>query len=98
VTARWPGGATAFFGHIGDSNLHLHVKTPDGVPQTDVHQLVYGLVREWRGTTSAEHGIGTLRRPYLGYTRTPVEVALMKQIKQALDPRGILNPGKIFEP
>ncbi len=97
VVARWPGGATAFFGHVGDSNLHLHVKTPDDVPQGDVHELVYGLVRDWHGTTSAEHGIGTLRRRYLGYTRTPIEIAVMRQIKQAFDPRGILNPGKILE-
>jgi FAD/FMN-containing dehydrogenase len=96
VEARWPGAACAFFGHIGDSNLHLHVKAPDGVPTGDVSAVVYGLVREWRGTTSAEHGIGTLRKPYLSYTRSATEVAVMKQIKQALDPRGILNPGKIF--
>ena len=86
----------AFFGHIGDSNLHLHVKTPGDITLTDVNQLVYGLVREWGGTTSAEHGIGSLRRPYLSYTRSTVEIGVMKQIKQALDPRGILNPGKIF--
>jgi len=96
VQRRWPSARLAFFGHIGDSNLHLHVKAPDGVPIGEVNQLVYGLVREWHGTTSAEHGIGSLRRPYLSYTRSAVEIAVMKQIKQALDPRGILNPGKIF--
>ncbi len=96
LEARWPSSRVAFFGHIGDSNLHLHVKTPDGVPLGDVNDLVYGLVREWAGTTSAEHGIGSLRRPYLAYTRSAAEIAVMKQIKQALDPHGILNPGKIF--
>jgi len=93
---RWPSARTAFFGHIGDSNLHLHVKTPDDVLPGAVHDVVYGLVRTWRGTTSAEHGIGSLRLPYLAYTRTGVEIAVMKQMKHALDPRGILNPGKIF--
>jgi FAD/FMN-containing dehydrogenase len=96
VEARWPSSRLAFFGHIGDSNLHLHVKAPDGVPLGDVNQLVYGLVRQWKGTTSAEHGIGSLRRPYLSYTRSAAEIAVMQQIKQALDPRGILNPGKIL--
>jgi len=96
LEARWPSSRVAFFGHIGDSNLHLHVKTPDGVPLGDVNQLVYGLVREWAGTTSAEHGIGSLRRPYLAYTRSAAEIAVMKQIKQALDPHGILNPGKVL--
>jgi FAD/FMN-containing dehydrogenase len=61
-----------------------------------VNQLVYGLVRQWKGTTSAEHGIGSLRRPYLSYTRSAAEIAVMQQIKQALDPCGILNPGKIL--
>lgn len=96
VEAQWPSSRVAFFGHIGDSNLHLHVKTPAGIPLTDVNQLVYGLVREWGGTTSAEHGIGSLRRPYLSYTRSAAEIAVMKQIKAALDPIGLLNPGKIF--
>jgi FAD/FMN-containing dehydrogenase len=57
---------------------------------------VYGLVREWAGTTSAEHGIGSLRRPYLAYSRSAEEIVVMKQIKQALDPHGILNPGKVL--
>jgi FAD/FMN-containing dehydrogenase len=96
VRARWPGATTAFFGHIGDSNLHLHVKLPSGGADTDVPPLVYDLVRRWRGTTSAEHGIGTLRRPYLSYTRSAEEIALMRQLKHALDPRGILNPGKVI--
>lgn len=97
VRARWPDASTAFFGHIGDSNLHLHVKVSADVHDTDVQKLVYSLVRDWGGTTSAEHGIGSLRRPYLAYTRSAAEIAVMKRMKDALDPRGILNPGKIFE-
>ncbi len=96
VTATWPGARTAFFGHIGDSNLHLHVKAPAGVDAASVQQLVYGLVRDWKGTTSAEHGIGTLRRAYLPYTRSETEIAVMHQLKRALDPRHILNPGKVL--
>lgn len=94
---RWPGTQTAFFGHIGDSNLHLHLNRAGGPSDhPDVHGLIYGLVREFGGTTSAEHGIGLLKRPYLGYTRTPAEIETMKAIKRALDPKGILNPGKIW--
>jgi FAD/FMN-containing dehydrogenase len=97
LSSRWPGTQTAFFGHIGDSNLHLHLKRPDGGSEhTDVHELVYGLVRTFGGTTSAEHGIGLLKRKYLGYTRSAEEIALMRRIKRALDPKGILNPGKIW--
>jgi FAD/FMN-containing dehydrogenase len=96
LSARWPGTVTAFFGHIGDSNLHLHVKAIAGVVKDDIDELIYDLVRRWKGTTSAEHGIGTLRRPYLAYARSTEEIAVMKQLKHALDPRGILNPGKVL--
>ncbi len=98
LTARWPEARTAFFGHVGDSNLHMHVKVDDGPqPEAEIQRIVYALVRDWRGTTSAEHGIGTLKRPYLGHSRTPEEIAVMRALKRALDPKGILNPGKIFE-
>lgn len=98
LQARWPSARTAFFGHVGDSNLHLHVKAPDDAAPGDVHQIVYGLVRDWHGTTSAEHGIGMLRKPYLAYARSAIEIGYMKQLKRAFDPRGILNPGKVFDP
>jgi FAD/FMN-containing dehydrogenase len=98
LRARWPEARTAFFGHIGDSNLHLNLVVQEGAqPQADLDAVVYGLVREWRGTISAEHGIGVLKRPYLGHTRTAEEIALFRAIKHALDPKGILNPGKILE-
>ena len=96
IASAWPEARTAFFGHIGDSNLHLHVKAPAGVDAVSVQKLVYGLVRDWKGTTSAEHGIGTLRLAYLPYTRSETEIAVMRQLKHALDPRHILNPGKVL--
>lgn len=97
LTARWATAETAFFGHIGDSNLHLHVKVTDGEqPQTEIEDVVYGTVRAWSGTVSAEHGIGVIKRRYLGHSRTPEEIAVMRAIKHVLDPKGLLNPGKVI--
>jgi FAD/FMN-containing dehydrogenase len=97
LRARWSTAETAFFGHIGDSNLHLHVKVRDGEqPQEEIEEVVYGTVRAWSGTVSAEHGIGVIKRRYLGHSRSPQEIAVMRAIKHALDPRGLLNPGKVL--
>lgn len=94
---RWPQARTLFFGHIGDSNVHVAAKVCEGEqPEREIDDIVYGLVRDWGGSISAEHGIGLLKRPYLGYSRTPEEIALMRTVKRALDPNNILNPGKIF--
>src|SRR5262249_9444769 len=98
LDARWPGCTHLFYGHIGDSNLHLVVHLP-GVAEQPAHaieDLVYGMVPRFEGTISAEHGIGRLKRPYLALSRTPAELALMRTLKQALDPKAILNPGKIL--
>ena len=85
------------FGHIGDSNIHFEVKVGEGEqPETEVQEVVYERVRQYKGSISAEHGIGLIKRHYLAYSRTPEEIQLMRTLKQALDPRGILNPGKIF--
>jgi FAD/FMN-containing dehydrogenase len=97
IRERWPGARTAFFGHIGDSNLHLNLNVREGEqPEDDIDAVVYNCVRDWHGSVSAEHGIGLLKRPYLSYSRTPEEIAVMRTLKQALDPRGILNPGKVL--
>jgi FAD/FMN-containing dehydrogenase len=58
-------------------------------------EVIYGLVREFGGTVSAEHGIGTVKKRWLGHARSPEEIALMKTLKAALDPAGLLNPGKV---
>ncbi len=61
-----------------------------------VDRIAYDLVREAGGVISAEHGIGTLKRDWLGHSRSPAELAAMRAIKHALDPAGILNPGKVL--
>lgn len=95
---RWPAAHVSFYGHVGDSNVHICVSTLYG-PGEDMHSvddIVYGVLGRYHGSISAEHGIGTLKRPYLRLSRTPAELALMKGLKQALDPRNILNPGKVI--
>ena len=62
----------------------------------DVDAVVYEAVRAMKGSVSAEHGVGTLKRAWLGHSRGAAELALMRQLKQALDPKGILNPGKLI--
>ncbi|MCZ2498767.1 FAD-binding protein [Xylophilus sp. Kf1] len=89
---------TLFYGHIGDGNLHIIVFQPgaETQPKEQVETIVYGLVRDFGGTVSAEHGIGTLKRQWLGHARSPEQVALMHTLKQALDPLGLMNPGKVI--
>jgi FAD/FMN-containing dehydrogenase len=97
---RFPGAHVSFFGHIGDSNLHVTIATKAGTEE-DLHgidEIAYDLVRKYGGSISAEHGIGTLKRDYLGHSRSPEELAVMRRIKAALDPNGILNPGKVLPP
>ncbi|MCB1911675.1 MAG: FAD-binding oxidoreductase [Zoogloeaceae bacterium] len=98
LEARWPGQDGLYFGHIGDSNLHLIYSLADDRESTalEAETLVYRVVSEYRGAISAEHGIGTLKRPFLSLSRSASEIALMRTLKQALDPCGILNPGKVI--
>ncbi len=98
-----PGARTVAFGHVGDGNVHLNVLQPrrgdgaafmaDGEVITD---SVYTLVASLGGSFSAEHGIGQLKRGELARFRSPVEVGLMRIIKNTLDPKGIMNPGKLI--
>jgi FAD/FMN-containing dehydrogenase len=84
------------FGHIGDGNLHIITTTGDSGDRPAIYDVVYRAMREYQGSVSAEHGIGMLKKDYLAYSRTPEELSLMRTLKQALDPRGILNPDRIF--
>ncbi len=91
---RWPASYNSFYGHVGDSNVHICVSA--GEDSHVIDEIVYGVLRGYGGSISAEHGIGTLKRAYLGYSRSETEIALMRTIKKALDPKGILNPGKVI--
>ncbi len=95
---RWPAAHVSFYGHVGDSNVHICVSAPyaPGEDMHDVDDIVYGLLCNYAGSISAEHGIGTLKRDYLHLSRSREELALMRALKQALDPKGILNPGKVI--
>lgn len=98
LQSRWPKATNMVFGHLGDGNLHLITGVGDGSPEARhaVEEIIYGCLRPRGGSISAEHGIGTEKLPWLPVSRSENEIALMRTLKQALDPKGILNPGKIF--
>ena len=87
------------YGHVGDGNLHLNVwgRTLDAADHAAVAEVIYRPLAELGGSISAEHGIGLDKKPYLHLSRSAEEIAVMRRIKQALDPKGILNPGKVFD-
>jgi FAD/FMN-containing dehydrogenase len=100
IHQQWPKAVVLFFGHVGDCNLHVVVHVPgmgDAQPHHAVESLVYSWVEKVQGSVSAEHGVGLIKKPFLSCSRQPAEIALMKVIKQALDPHHLLNPGKIFD-
>lgn len=92
------------FGHIGDGNLHVNSMKPKDMSREEfalicqaADQELFSLVKKYRGSISAEHGIGLLKKKALSFSRTEEEIRLMKSIKQVFDPKKILNPGKIFD-
>jgi len=98
IEAAFPGAAWVVFGHLADCNLHVNIMAEPAGPQTRkrAEELVYGLVGELGGSVSAEHGIGRAKAAYLRLTRSPEELQLMAQIKQTLDPKNILSPGRVL--
>jgi FAD/FMN-containing dehydrogenase len=103
VRVVYPHIRPVIFGHLGDGNLHFNFSRAEGTEPADfakeiprLNGIVHDIVRKYRGTISAEHGLGVLRRDEADAHRSPVERCLMRAIKTALDPQGIMNPGKLL--
>ena len=103
VEAMVPGCRPVPFGHLGDGNIHFNVSQPVGADKagflarwSEMNEAVHAIVAELHGSISAEHGIGRLKRDLLPGVKDPVELDLMRTIKQTLDPQGILNPGSVL--
>jgi len=103
LMARFPGIRHTAFGHLGDGNLHFNLSMPDATDnarllerEAEVNEMVYDCVTELGGSISAEHGIGQLKRKMLCRYKSPAELAAMRAIKTALDPKGLMNPGKVL--
>jgi FAD/FMN-containing dehydrogenase len=85
------------FGHIADGNVHVACFAPELVTiEAEISRQVYLVVRDWHGSVSAEHGIGLDKKQYLAYSRTEPEMALMRQLKRLLDPKSLLNRGRVI--
>lgn len=104
VSANYPDFEIIWFGHIGDGNVHLNILKPDAMPMEEfqtrcgaVSQGVFESVARHGGSISAEHGVGLLKKPYLGFSRGEAEIRLMAQLKRVFDPAGIMNPGKMLD-
>ena len=95
---RIPGCESVYYGHIGDGNLHLVAWVPglaiEQQPKDAMDEVIYGLVREFGGTVSAEHGIGTVKKRWLGHARSPEEIALMQHAQGRARSRGPAQPGQ----
>ncbi len=103
VEAFIPGARVVPFGHLGDGNIHFNVSQPIGADRTAflaqweaMNEVVHGVVAQFNGSISAEHGVGQLKRTLLRKTKDPVALEVMRALKATLDPRGILNPGKVL--
>ena len=104
VKDNYPDFEICWFGHIGDGNLHLNILKPDNLTKDEffekcqvVNKYVFETVQKYKGSISAEHGVGMTKKPYLTYTRSPVEIEYMKAVKVVFDPNGVMNKGKIFD-
>jgi FAD/FMN-containing dehydrogenase len=105
VAAAYPGIRPCAFGHVGDGNMHYNPVRPrdwDGPrfreERPRINRIVHDIVVELGGSISAEHGIGRSRLAELAHYKAPVEIEMMRAVKRALDPKGIMNPGKVVPP
>ena len=102
VAARLPGIRPIAFGHVGDGNIHFNLTQPEAYDKAaylarwqEFNDLVHAVVRDLDGSISAEHGVGRLKVEEIAHYKSPVEIELMRRLKRALDPMGIMNPGKV---
>ena len=103
VRASYPDFEVCWYGHIGDGNLHLNILKPEDVSIDefyrrchDINPRLFELVRARRGSISAEHGVGLLKKEFLEYSRSPADLDIMRALKSVLDPNGVMNPGKLL--
>jgi len=99
LSRRWPDCRCYVFGHVGDGNLHLFINpgSDDQSLHAEVDQEVYTPLLPYGGSVSAEHGIGLEKKDWLNRSRSDEEMALMRQLKQSMDPKNLLNPGMVFD-
>jgi FAD/FMN-containing dehydrogenase len=103
VESALPGARVVAFGHLGDGNIHFNVSQPVGADKAaflerwpEINDVVHEIVARYAGSISAEHGIGRLKRDLLPKVKDPVALDVMRAVKQTLDPKGLLNPGKVL--
>jgi FAD/FMN-containing dehydrogenase len=98
LSQKWPEHTCMIFGHLGDGNLHVVVGMGDDSPEAKhaVEEVVYQGLTSRGGSVSAEHGIGLQKKDYLSWSRSETEIEIMSVLKNALDPKGILNSGKVL--
>ncbi len=104
VARHYPDLEVVWYGHIGDGNLHLNILKPDDVSIEEfqvrcktVSKAIFEAIKSLGGSISAEHGVGLLKKEFLGYSRSEAEIALMRGIKALFDPDNIMNPGKVLD-
>jgi len=103
LEARFPGVRVVAFGHVGDGNIHYNCSKAQRQEAAEffaqapqVNHVVYEVVNELGGSISAEHGLGVLKRDEIKLYKSPLELEMMRSIKKALDPHGLMNPGKVL--
>jgi FAD/FMN-containing dehydrogenase len=96
LIAALPACKMLIFGHIADSNLHFICYTGNKDDIKRIYEIVYRITGQFKGSVSAEHGIGVQKLKYLAHSRTSEELALMKVLKRAMDPKAILNRGRVI--
>ncbi|MFM6929158.1 MAG: FAD-binding oxidoreductase [Bdellovibrio sp.] len=103
LSTAYPAWEVVWFGHIGDGNLHINILRPQGLTKEEfvkecrkVDVMVFDTVKKYKGSISAEHGVGLTKKSFLNYTRSEAEIELMRGIKKVFDPDNIMNPGKVL--